>query len=124
MGNYGTGICIAVSIDTEYYYVAMWPRRVYLRYGEHDEEKPKCCVRIFRQRSCTLNKGSLLVHFLQNAVCSTTVASGSVSNSFESSLQMMLKHWMKWRFALIESNYTLAAPIILDSGFKKVAFIV
>ena len=64
-----------------------------------------------------------LVYLLQNAVCSTTIASsGSISVSAESSVQVMLKHQMKRRFAQIESNYILAAPTILDPRFKKVAF--
>lgn len=35
---------------------------------------------------------------------------------------MNLKHQIKRRFAQIESNYTLAAPTILDPRFKVVSF--
>ena len=50
-----------------------------------------------------------LVHLLQGAIRSTTM-----TISAESGLQTDMKHQMKQRFAQIESNYTLAAPTILD----------
>jgi len=61
-----------------------------------------------------------LIHLLQDML--GPAAGTSSSTAVESRLQMELKHQMKRRFAQIESNYTLAAPTILDPWFKKVAF--
>ena len=59
-----------------------------------------------------------LIHLLQDML--GPAAGTSSSTPVESGLQMELKHQMKRRFAQIESNYTLAAPTILDPRFKKV----
>lgn len=82
----------------------------------------KLCEKATREMSgdsfVSVSKLIPLVHLLQGAICSGTMASGSD----ESRLHAELKHQMRRRFAQIESNYTLAAPTILDPRFKKVAF--